>query len=677
MMSPSNGLLLKGSLLLLSVVLILLSFYIYSNTIFLPPANIHSWAQTDRYALALGFIENDFDLFHPRTFTLELQFPSEVPLKDPQGITSVDFPIHEYLIAFIMKITKVTPFIFRLYILTYSLVGLLFLFLLSRKITLSNSKSFFVVLLTFTAPVFTYYQAGFLPTIPSIANAIIAYYFFFTYRSSALKNDFYLSIFFFSLATLSRTPFAIFLFATFCQQFLGYLRNRRIDFKECCTYVISFTVIISYYLYNGYLARKYGSVFLNHILPANSIQELKSIFSYMYDTWGTQYFSLFHYIMFLALLIMSLIGIIKGKVLDHMTKDLLLHIIIAFTGVCIYFGLMSEQFGAHDYYFLDSFFIAIILGLIFLISTLFIYNLPVKIAFLIVVLLCIIKTKEVQAARYSVNDKAEITRQDFTDSYKLLDSLGIPGSAKMLVFNSNSYNIPLLHMKRKGYTTVSYPLDITTALQLDFDYIAIQDQSLVSDLINFHPGIINRIEKIGGNGKISIYKLLNNKRSDKTLRDFLQITKDNILLYNKLNFEEDSLPPYWKGNSQLTDKLYKSSHHSVLMNQDCEYSLTFEARLNDLKMRGKERMLLETEIYSKMDLNDVHIITVLSHDNQSYFYFPFMIGDYYKNKDQWQKLSLMFLLPACKSPDDVLSFYIWNRGKEQFNYDDVELTIFK
>jgi len=32
------------------------------------PSYIHAWAQSDRYALSLGFIENGFDFFKPQTY---------------------------------------------------------------------------------------------------------------------------------------------------------------------------------------------------------------------------------------------------------------------------------------------------------------------------------------------------------------------------------------------------------------------------------------------------------------------------------------------------------------------------------------------------------------------------------------------------------------------------------
>jgi hypothetical protein len=84
--------------------LLLLSVLYYHNTIGLPPSYIHSWTQSDRYAISLKFLENGFNFFKPQTFNLSTI----------DGITGVDFPLHEYLVALIMKITgSSSPVIFR------------------------------------------------------------------------------------------------------------------------------------------------------------------------------------------------------------------------------------------------------------------------------------------------------------------------------------------------------------------------------------------------------------------------------------------------------------------------------------------------------------------------------------------------------------------------------------
>ena len=84
----------KKSILIIVLLLLGLSVLLYESTINLFPSFIHAWTQSDRYAIALRFLDNGFDFFHPATFNLQTL----------EGITRVDFPINEFIVAISMKI---------------------------------------------------------------------------------------------------------------------------------------------------------------------------------------------------------------------------------------------------------------------------------------------------------------------------------------------------------------------------------------------------------------------------------------------------------------------------------------------------------------------------------------------------------------------------------------------
>src|ERR1039457_4980267 len=139
------------------------------------PSHIHAWAQSDRYALALGFNRNEFDFFLPQTFVLNHQFPGGHEFANKTTITAVDFPIHDYMAALLMNLFGTTaPWVFRLYILVYSLIGLFFLYKTSELLVRNKLLSILMVIFASTSRVFIYYQAGFLPSVPSVSNAFIA-----------------------------------------------------------------------------------------------------------------------------------------------------------------------------------------------------------------------------------------------------------------------------------------------------------------------------------------------------------------------------------------------------------------------------------------------------------------------------------------------------------------------
>lgn len=92
------------------------------------PSHIHAWAEQDHYALSLGFINNGFDLFHPETMIYNKQLSGWWHKAYDNTVTPVDFPIHEWCIALLMKLLGTTsPWVFRLWTLLCGFFGLFFL----------------------------------------------------------------------------------------------------------------------------------------------------------------------------------------------------------------------------------------------------------------------------------------------------------------------------------------------------------------------------------------------------------------------------------------------------------------------------------------------------------------------------------------------------------------------
>ena len=143
------------------------------------PSFIHAWSQSDRYAISLGFVNNDLDLFYPETFIYNKQFPHGWNYAFDNTITSVDFPILEYVVAVIMKITgNTSPWIFRTCTMLVALLGMFFLYKLAFLLTKDWIKSLLVTAVAMTSPVYAYYFNGFIPGIPALTFAIIASFFY-------------------------------------------------------------------------------------------------------------------------------------------------------------------------------------------------------------------------------------------------------------------------------------------------------------------------------------------------------------------------------------------------------------------------------------------------------------------------------------------------------------------
>lgn len=639
----------KHSIPILILCLFLLSYLLYSATIHLFPSFIHAWTQSDRYAIALRFLDNGFDLFHPATFNYQTV----------EGVTRVDFPINEFLIAILMKIVGVSPSVFRIYTLCVSIIGLVFLYLLAKKITASEVKSWIVVFFVFLSPVYTYYQAGFVPSIPAIACVFAAYFYFFSYKESERPKQFILAIALFTLAALIRFPFVIFLFATLAQQAWMMLKRKKINKQEGLVLFSAFAIFGSYYLYNVHLGRIYGNMFLDSLMPAKSVEEFVEILKEIYHHWFFEYFTAGHYLLLILVLVLCTFRFVvrKGQEPEH--KKYWFNLFILSAGTVLYFLMMSRQFYAHDYYFLDSLFVPTVFAFVFALNEITIISFKQKliwgISFFVFAVFFFISNTRVQEARYITGpwDRTEITRQNFTGTERYLDSLGISKDAKILVIDAYTTNAPLILMNRKGYTvmgTTAKNIAVTMAWA-QWDYIAIQDMYLVSDVIKGLPSITSMIERIGGNGKVSFYKK-SEKVQPRSLKQFLGISKEATLAAS------EAMAP------EVTDTLK-------------EYGKTLVVKALQVNNESDLKALVSADFFSSGDIDDVQLVAAVTSGSEQIYYQNFMLKDYFRPSAANQKMEFQFVLPEFKTPEDEFRVYLWNPKSKVFYYSNWEVVVYK
>ena len=181
MKSKTNYIRISGLLLFLAI----FSYFHFSSGIRELPQGPHIWGQADRYALSLGFIDNGFNFFLPQTYNLAPEYLPEKPLEKREGITRVDFPVHSFIPALIMKITSFRgPGVFRIYTLLFGIVGMILLYFIIYKLTLSDLWAAFVVAFALSMPAYTYYLSGTLPSVPSITFILAAVWTFIKFNEN-------------------------------------------------------------------------------------------------------------------------------------------------------------------------------------------------------------------------------------------------------------------------------------------------------------------------------------------------------------------------------------------------------------------------------------------------------------------------------------------------------------
>lgn len=483
------------------------------------PTHIHSWSQTDRYAIAIGFLNNGFDLFHPETLILNKQYPHWWKHADSSAITAVDFPIHEYAVAAAMRLSGSTsPIVFRLCTLLVALVGMAFLYKLTQELTGNRLKGLLVALVALASPVYAYYAAGFIPGVPALSFAIIALWAYLRYLRG---NDRYFAwaMAMAAVATLIRTSFAILPVAMVCFEVLRAILHRTTLLPKLPAILLSAASIGGYMAWNAHLRSLYDTVFLSGLMPAQDMDELKTLLSRTADNWRYSFFSKFQQWLFVAVAVATVAWIIykhfhKGKTVSpegEKPADTSLWIFVAgyMLGCCMFTIAMAQQAPDHDYYFIDTLLLPTLLALALTLKALPMpkgrtATLVATIIVGVVGAKMLVDASKDMKQRRNNDDRAYLTAQAFEGSEAWLDSLGVGRETKIMAMYAYPQNAPFILMNRRGYTMMWYDDDIVSAgMEFPYDYIVIENRRFRNDF-PYHKKYLGHLKPLATNGKITL-----------------------------------------------------------------------------------------------------------------------------------------------------------------------------
>lgn len=481
------------------------------------PSHIHAWAEQDHYALSLGFINNGFDLFHPETMIYNKQFPEWWHEAYDDTVTAVDFPIHEYCIALLMKLLGTTsPWVFRLWTLLCGFLGLFFLYKVAYHITSDMTKSILVAAIALCSPVYAYYLNGFLPGIPSLSLGIIGLWFYLQYHDGGLCKHFHFCIAFLTLAMLMRTTFAIELIAIVCFELLRAFRKESSFLDKIPSLLIAVVSFSAYFFWNRHLRINHGSIFLSELLPPENWEDTKELLNDTYHKWKFHYFQRFQYHVFMLIAVLSVgFGIFKllrkEKASSQHSLSLWWLPLIETFGCLLFSVAMMQQLPNHDYYLIDSFFLPLLIIIILALKAL--PKFPMVWGALSVGAVCavmLIQVRQEQFNRRVSENYALTSYQHFQDADLLLDSLDISREAKILCLYGYAQNGPFIQMKRKGFTVMSDKDNLLeSAFTWDFDYIVIENEKFKAHFKD-NSILLSRLKRIGGNDHLSVCTADNN-----------------------------------------------------------------------------------------------------------------------------------------------------------------------
>ncbi len=496
------------------LLLISVGFIISMYNLRSPLKGRHAWANADHYAISLGFLNNSFDFFHPETYCLNPQFSPnqksktdfwQYPPNHATGITTVDFPIHQYTVAILMKIfhTK-SPAVFKWYTLLISLLGIYFLGKTIFLHTKSYPWSIFLQLFVLLSPTYSFYASSFLPSSPALAFLFISSYFISKYFLQSDHKSFLIGIVFLTFAALMRFPFINYLIAFVCYYTLQLIIYKKRFVKNTLLCLVAISFVMLYFFYNKYyLFKNFGSNFLSYPLPPNSFKNaILTIFYTLYhESW--RYFTIIHY----GLLMYFGIIVFKHRKQLNLKKPILIYLSIVTLGILTYMFLMLQQFVAHDYYALDTFFPILIfwmIGVYTYIPKHFLHSkLRYGLLFSTIILNLLVFYFGYKARDWSPLEK---TRKNFANANTVLDSLQIPTSAKVLLIDSYSPNLAFIQLNRKGYCVMDTTKDnIQKAMQWNYDYIITQNFSYQESVLTPYPKFKEETRVFFSNNRFTIH----------------------------------------------------------------------------------------------------------------------------------------------------------------------------
>lgn len=479
------------------------------------PAYTHAWSQSDWYSIAVGYQQNGYDFFHPETGIYNKQFPGHWKHDDGSAITAVDFPIHNYIVALLMGLFGTSaPWVYRLWTLLCSLMGMWFLYLLARRLAGSTLKALLVVVLAMTSPVYAYYFNNFSASPPAIALVSAGLWAYVVYLQEEKTRYWNWAIGLLAMATLIRTSQAVVLVAVGCYETLRIICHDTRLRHQPWAFVLAWIAIGSYFLWNAHLRDLHGSLFLNELMPARNWGEVHQVFEKINSHWRYSYFSHGQQVLMGVLLLLGVVAAILTRRRAASTPRRLSlgwFVTIWWVGELLFATAMLRQYIDHDYYFLDSFYLPTLVLLAFAIRPL-----KLKPKFLLLpltLLLILVAGALTNNARHQVQgridptDRAYQCARNYDGSDTWLDAQGVSREAKMLAVFSYPQNTPFIQMGRKGYSLMWLDPDIIdSVMHFPFDYIVIEDYMLRQQF-SAHQYLLGRLDRVASNGRISLCTL--------------------------------------------------------------------------------------------------------------------------------------------------------------------------
>ncbi|MFM2286328.1 MAG: hypothetical protein RLZZ543_1825 [Bacteroidota bacterium] len=250
----------RKDLLFVGLLMLISLIYDYQHILFYRPQGIHVWRQTDCLSITDNYYQESAPFLAPQ---LHIQFSDN----GHSGTSLGEFPILYYGIAQLWKITGKEEFVYRLFGLLLSYLGLFCLYRIAYKLTNNWMLACSAPVLLLSSPIFAFYSINFLTNAPAFCLMLIGWYAIARYYETTKMAFFYWACFLFLLIGLLKvsTLMSVFLIPLFMllEQF-GWIQlhpKRKIVQRPWLQFGLLFLVILlvfSWYFYADSYVQQHG-----------------------------------------------------------------------------------------------------------------------------------------------------------------------------------------------------------------------------------------------------------------------------------------------------------------------------------------------------------------------------------------------------------------------------------
>ena len=640
--------------LLLMILLLFCSIVLHRSTYNQFPMYVHAWAQSDHLALAHGFLDNGFDLFHPQTYLLNKQFPHDFNLAYPTSETAVDLPIHAYIVALLMNISgNETATVFRIYTLLWSLFGIWMLTLLLQNVSRRPITGVILAAMAAFSPVFVYYQDGMLPTIPCIAALITGVWAYEIYQRKGSQRYFFIALIWLTMAALWRSSYAVALIALVMTEVWMFFSEGRKNIKSLGWIALAALLPVTYTIYNAHLREQVGSLFLSSPTPVRNLEEFSDLLDAMVAWALGDYQFAWNWLILVPLILLGLFLLFAHLISFKPKSRFYLFAVIYLGGISLFSLLMMRQFRHHDYYFIDILFLPL-----FLLSALGLSVIPTRIPFklntlftlllLIFPILSFVRAKESQKDSYRLEpwDRFSYTALNYAGADSLLDAHHVPKYARILAIDAYAPNIPFLMMKRQGLVNLSTTREnLINHLKFPFDFVTIQNDYFFSDVFTQYPELINRLEPIANNGRISLFKRKASNHQQ-SLMEFMDLKAAEKRGDFMAGLDSSEASPWKKWKDPMLDSLNEET--TIRSAQEGDIALLFNAVIPKNESERYNQVLITGEILQAPGASDFTIVHHIHQDIRNEKYQEFSSSYWIKKQGEFQPFSILLSSANCK-----------------------------